>query len=363
MKIVKTIAKILCGVMCIGAVAGAGSALYLGGKNNGWFDEYKKPNIEQEQPDNGENEATITGGAIISESSNKGIKLARAMLTSAEYDEYGISPLAETAYTLTATVDTDDEVLSQLEWSIAFVNPSSSWASGKTISNYVTMSVSSDTHSATLSCSKAFGEQIKVTVKAKWFPEVKAECTVDYIKRVTSVTATVARTGQYAGLYLMNSTTANVDVINATPTYGVGTVQGVFTAGNSITIAVANSKIKTYMANYIADLGVSSLFSLKDNFTVGLSENLRLDHFITYPQNNYAYTAQYKLICNEVYDFLFGTSATKGDFKFTISYTYVYDSFTQNGTSTATAIEFQTNGIQKYKSANTVTVSKSNLAF
>lgn len=361
-KISKVISNVLCGVLVIGAVAGAGTALYMGGKNNGWFDEYKKSNTEQSQPDKSENETSTMGGAIISESSNKGIKLARAMLTSAEYDEYGVSPLAETAYTLTATVDTDDVVLSQLEWSIGFVNPSSSWASGKTVSSYVTMSVSSDTYSATLSCAKAFGEQIKVTVKSKWFSEVKAECTVDYVKRVTGVTTEVVTSSTTAkGRYFMNLSQPNV--INATPTYGVGTVQGVFTAGNSITISVANSKIKTYMANYIADLGVSSQFSLKDNFTVGLSEKLGLDHFITYPQNNYAYTAQYKLICNEVYDLLFGTSTTSGDFRFTIPYTYVYGSFSQNGTSTATAIQFYSNGITKYTVANTVTVSQNNLAF
>ena len=328
-------------ILCAGVltlVAGIGSAWFTNSDIKTWFNSWGKGKQEIVQPDNpddkpddnyGGNTAGV-GGMVLAENENNGISLLSAEIPVEAYEANGISPLADTAYTLTATIDTNDDVLSQLEWSIEFVNPSSSWASGKNVSNYVTMSVSSDTHSATLSCVQAFGEQIKVTVKAKWYPEVKAVCTVDYIKRVTGVTAAVATSNQYKDKYIMNTTQANV--INVTPTYGVGTVQGVFTAGNSITISIG-SKLKSYLTNYISSLGVSSQFSIKDSFSIGLSEKLTLEHFINHTQNP-AYGAQYKLICNELWDCVSyqGSNAVKGDWKFTISYTYVHGSFSQNGT-------------------------------
>ncbi|MDE6441896.1 MAG: hypothetical protein K2L12_03970 [Clostridia bacterium] len=308
--------------------------------------------------------AASAGGVILTENESNGISLLSAEIPVEAYEANGISPLAETAYTLTATIDTDDEILSQLEWSIGFVNPSSSWASGKSVSDFVPMSVSSDMHSATLSCAQAFGEPIKVTVKAKWYPDVKAECTVDYIKRVTGVTAAVATGNDVpsvpSGKYFLNFTE---NKINVSPTFGVGTVQGAFTAGNSITIKLADSKLKTYLTNYISSLGVSSQFSVKDSFSIGLSEKLTLDKFMNCTGDN-SYMAQYKLIFNELYDCVNSGSsnAKKGDWKFTIPYTYVYGSFSQNGTSPETVIEFFSNGVSKYKSANTVTVTP-NVAF
>lgn len=364
------------GVCCLGFASRGNDGKWFGGFKDlsswHWSDgsSENKPDIP-DTPDNPDTPDTpdkpdesyggnVAGGAIITDGENNGISLLSAEIPAEDYEEYGINTLAETAYTLTATIDTNDDVLSQLEWNIEFVNPSSSWASGKNLSSYVTMSVSSDTHSATLSCAQAFGEQIKVTVKAKWYPEVKAVCTVDYIKRLTGVTAVVGTSGQFSGKYIMNTTVANV--INTTPTYGVGTVQGVFTAGNSITISIG-SKLKSYLTNYISSLGVSSQFSIKDSFSIGLSEKLTLDHFMTRTQNP-AYGAQYKLICNELCDCVSyqGSNAVKGDWKFTISYTYVHGSFSQNGTSTATAIEFYMNGITKYQAAHTVTVTP-NVAF
>ena len=52
---------------------------------------------EQEQPED-------NGGAVVGESTGNGVKLMTAKIAKEDYAANGISPLAETAYTLTATI-------------------------------------------------------------------------------------------------------------------------------------------------------------------------------------------------------------------------------------------------------------------
>ena len=131
---------------------------------------------------------TMTGGGMqIGESQGNGIKLMSATLLSTEYEDYGISPLAENAYTLTATITPSDAAYHGVDWTITWSNPSSSWASGKTVTDYVTVVASgSSSKIATVTCLKAFMEQIVITSTSQDNPNVKATCLVDYAQKVTS---------------------------------------------------------------------------------------------------------------------------------------------------------------------------------
>ena len=92
---------------------------------------------------------------------------------------------ASESITLSATVSPETADNKSVDWSVAFVNPSSSWASGKTVTDYVTVTPTSDgALTATVNCLKAFGEQIKITVTSRVNPEAKAECTLDYARRI-----------------------------------------------------------------------------------------------------------------------------------------------------------------------------------
>ena len=87
--------------------------------------------------------------------------------------------------TLTATISPETADNKAVDWSVAFVNQSSSWAKGKNVADYVTVMPSSDgALTATVNCLKAFGEQIKITVTSRVNPEAKAECTLDYARRI-----------------------------------------------------------------------------------------------------------------------------------------------------------------------------------
>ena len=92
---------------------------------------------------------------------------------------------ASDGITLTATVSPETADNKAVDWAASFVDPSSSWASGKTVTDYVTVTPASDgALIANVNCLKAFGEQIKVTVTSRVNPEAKAECTLDYARRI-----------------------------------------------------------------------------------------------------------------------------------------------------------------------------------
>lgn len=129
-------------------------------------------------------------GAVIGKSAEHGIKLMSAKITPSDYAVNGISPTAETAYTLTATIEPSNADNKEVDWSVAFVDPSSSWASGKTVTDYVTVTPTLDgALTANVECKQAFGEQIKVTVTSRENANASASCMVDYAQRVTGMAA------------------------------------------------------------------------------------------------------------------------------------------------------------------------------
>ena len=189
-------------VLLIGMVASL--ALGLENRKN---ENKETPGIEQEE--------TVSASQVLARPMlARGMKLmAAATPTAASGD----------SVTLNATVNADittynDNVL----WECAFENPTSAWANGKTLSDYMSFTVSEDTHSATFTCAQAFGEPIIVTAKSEENPECTATCQLDYVKRITSVSdsypnASSASFSRYIRIGMTNTVTANV-------TYGVGTV-------------------------------------------------------------------------------------------------------------------------------------------
>ena len=172
----KKIRSIVAGCLAAVTLATAGLAVATDG-----FKSFKKnDNIQMELPE--EN----NGGTVIGESTGNGVKVMSAKIAKEDYVANGISPLAETAYTLTATVLPADTTNKKVDWSIAFKNASSTWASGKTVTDYVTVTPSADgALTAVVACLQPFGEQIKVTVTSQDNAEAKAEVSVDYVKRLT----------------------------------------------------------------------------------------------------------------------------------------------------------------------------------
>lgn len=175
----KAIKKIIAGSLAAVLVAGVGVTAIA---TDGFQDFGNTDNIQMELPE--EN----IGGAVIGESHGNGLTLTSAKIATEDYTEYGVSPMAETAYTLTATITPSNATNKAVDWSVSFVNASSAWATGKTVTDYVTITPTSDgALTATVSCLQDFGEQIKVIAASRAYPDKKAECTVDYAKRIDTV--------------------------------------------------------------------------------------------------------------------------------------------------------------------------------
>ena len=141
------------------------------------------------------------GGAIITEGEDNGIKLMSAKIAPEDYAANGISPMAETAYQLTATVTPENATDKAVDWAVAFVNPSGEWATGKTVTDYVTVTPTADgALTANVECLQAFGEQVRVTVTSRDNTSVKANATVDYTQKLKGVNATFGSTLLWNGM-------------------------------------------------------------------------------------------------------------------------------------------------------------------
>lgn len=158
------LAFILVGVMLAGIILG-------------WFDKKEESPAEEEQQ-------TEESGMVDGDGIGEEISLMSARIAAADYSEYGVSPLAESAQAVTATVTPSDALNKKVDWSIAWANASSSWAKSKTVTDYVTLTPTSDgAVTATLECLQPFGEQIIVTATSRDNSSAKGTCTVDYSQR------------------------------------------------------------------------------------------------------------------------------------------------------------------------------------
>lgn len=133
----------------------------------GWFTETKEPETPSETTEKAELTATAYSGSIIRLSATN----SRA------------STGPDGSVQITATV-TPVEYYGQLNWGITWVDPTSTFASGKTVTDYISFTFSGNT--ATVSLKKPFGEQIRVIVSSSNNAEVKAECLIDYRQKLNT---------------------------------------------------------------------------------------------------------------------------------------------------------------------------------
>lgn len=182
--------KIVTAVLAILLVLVIGGAAALVGVLSDGFKDWTKfqPDEQTETPVDGEEELP----PVVDENGEEmasGVTYAmpaRMMYTSAATTAADGTAVSSSPITLEATITPDTATDKSVKWSVSFVNPSSEWATGKTVTDYV--SISSSGLTCTVTCHQAFGEQIKITVTSNDNPEATDSCVVDYLKRVEDVT-------------------------------------------------------------------------------------------------------------------------------------------------------------------------------
>ncbi|MCD8372263.1 MAG: hypothetical protein LUD27_03065 [Clostridia bacterium] len=223
----RTLATALCGILALTAVAGAGTALYMGAKENGWFkkDTEVEENVDEASIDN----VVVSEGASsakLSISSSRTASLSSSIVNgsgaTAEYVEDSI--------TLTANYNSDA------------TSPSFTWT---TSNSAVTLTPSSDTKSCVVTCNSAFSSQVTIKCIADDDEDVYATCTVDYIKRATNAALTITNSSGDNLTWSSNSSTATwtlpewtqttyiasgtLKYGSFTPTLGTGTISETYT--------------------------------------------------------------------------------------------------------------------------------------
>lgn len=182
--------KILSGILAVLLVLVIAAGVVGVGYMSDWFTDWTK--FEQEQPadeeQGGEEElpSVVDENGETMESGTVYAMPARMLYTSAATTAADGTTVSSSPITLEATITPDTATDKSVKWSVAFVNPSSEWATGKTVTDYV--SISSSGLTCTVTCHQAFGEQIKITVTSNDNPEATDSCVVDYLKRVEDVT-------------------------------------------------------------------------------------------------------------------------------------------------------------------------------
>ena len=134
----------------------------------------------------------LTGNVVVTpQEGNGGIRLMAEFQPGVTQDD-GTDYEGETL-TITATVSPDNSADNTgLDWSMAFKNPSSAWATGKTLTDYMTLTPSgtdaAGSKKVSVKCLKPFGEQVVITATSQDKPEVTASCTADFAQRIESAT-------------------------------------------------------------------------------------------------------------------------------------------------------------------------------
>lgn len=158
---------------------------------------------------------------------------AKMSFTSATYaDESGNEASNAVTANIIATITPNNAANKKVDWSAAFKNPESEWASGKTLSEYIGITPAADgSLMASVTCYQAFGEQVILTVTSRENAEATASCTIDYKQQLVSYELSVTQEGK------------TPSVNNAKKT---GTLYADFASDTPITIHYAYNKSSPY---------------------------------------------------------------------------------------------------------------------
>lgn len=272
-KKVKFLRAIVAGMLVIvmaGAIVlGVGFGGY--GKNT---DDWFKPKHEdsQEQEENEDDPIPVE----VIQTNNISL-LSSTAITAAD---------GTTSKNLTATITPADATNKKVDWSIAFKSASSTWAKGKTVTDYVTITPTSDgALTATVTCKKAFGEQIIITVKSREVSEVSATATVDYEKKLLDFTCALQRktaSTSYVAVDKIDCSAGYTYNYIVTPVYSDFTKDKTYSytvehgASDDFRSFVKNGNFGIVPDSFTTGLNSSAVYFKGGTFTVELDEIYKL---------------------------------------------------------------------------------------
>ena len=166
--------------------------------------------------DNGSSDEPTSGGITITD----GVQYLRAGGTYALSNSVAFlstdvvttsSTYTPVTSTLTATVEPIDAD-QRVDWTYVWVNASSTWAAGKTLTDYMTIAPKSDgSTSLDVTCKQAFGEPIKITCTSRAYNNISASTVVDFLAVPELQTVTLGSGSNAITVNLGGETTVKYD--------------------------------------------------------------------------------------------------------------------------------------------------------
>lgn len=261
-----TVKKILYGLLC---VVIAGAITFLGcffgiDKFNAWVKSRFNSDINTDIPNSDNKDPS--DDKLVNSGENKGILLRSARIASEQYEDYGIDAQANTAYSITATVNenaADKSVIGSVHWK----DGSSTWATGKNINDYVTLNQTTEYGlNFTLTVKQAFGEPIMIKVASCMDSGIYGTAQVDHLKELKSFKAVLNPSyGTDIGRINVGD---NMNTVQITPSFGVGTIEG--TISNYKTTFTTNAYFRTELKSKLnAGNGTSAFTPAQKIITTG----------------------------------------------------------------------------------------------
>lgn len=207
--------SVLCAVLVLGAVL----SIVFGMRHN-ITDNQVLPKDMSDKPDD---------SVVIEAQEECGISLLYGSATT--------SADGSTTRTITATVEPNDADNKAVDWSVAFKNASSAWATGKSVTDYVTIVPASDgALTATVTCKQAFGEQIVITCSSRESADISASATVDYEKKVIDLTCQLQRktnSTEYSDVTVIDMSEGYTYRCVVSPVYSAYTIDKSYSDGST----------------------------------------------------------------------------------------------------------------------------------
>lgn len=147
------------------------------------------------------------------------------------------------SYTLSATIESVGSLVNDdIDWTIAWNGTNSG-----TVTDYVTMTISEDTHSVVLTFVQAFTTQIKVTATLQIDSTFTGSATIDYVKHTTDLTISATGTSES---YTVDNSNNIITLNNCT---GATLKDGT----SKLKVTVNPNKIGTYGSGKVAWVALS----------------------------------------------------------------------------------------------------------
>lgn len=148
---------------------------------------YLTPISREEEPvQNEQQETADIGGLVVNESVNSGMSFKSVKLMKNDYEAYGITESAESAFILNAIITPDTAVNQGVAWDAFWLGANSNYM-GEIVSDYVSLTPQGNGTSLLIECLAPFGDTIVVQAVSQDNPDCRAFCELDYAQKVTDV--------------------------------------------------------------------------------------------------------------------------------------------------------------------------------